>query len=329
MIVSVIIPTRNRARYLADCLQSLLAQDAGPEAFEVIVVDNGSTDDTRSVAEAFAGRLPLRCLEASTPGLHVGRHVGMAAAASDLLTFCDDDIVAPPGWISCIARAFADPTVAMVGGNNHPRFEATPPGWLTHWWQRPPGKPRVLPTLSILDLGEGRFDISPHLVWGCNFSIRRQVLLDAGGFHPDGVPADMIRLRGDGETHVSEHVLRSGSRAVFDSGASVFHRVGADRMTEDYFCRRAFAQGVSDSYTEFRRAGMPDAPVGKSRPRRIARLREWLSAQASALGGRDGRALRRVRLAMMAAYGKGYTFHRTELGHDPDLRRWVQRERYY
>ena len=327
--LSVIIPTRNRARVLDDCLASLHLQSLPADAFEVIVVDNGSTDDTVATAGRHAGALRLQCLAAPEPGLHVGRHAGMQAATTDLLVFADDDIVAGPDWLASVLEAFADPAVALVGGNNHPLFEADPPDWLVAWWDRKGPHGRALAALSILDFGDGRFDIDPGLVWGCNFSIRRQVLLDAGGFHPDGVPPDRLRWRGDGETHVSDMIRRNGLRTRFHSGASVRHRVGADRMTPDYFSRRAYAQGVSDSYTDLRRAG-------RATPRRTDYWRRLLHLAkvrlGMALAGGGGAATRRlhqVRREMLRAYRAGYDFHQREVAGDPALLAWVLKERYF
>jgi len=92
----------------------------------------------------------------------------------------------------------------MAGGNNLPMFLETPPTWLTALWNRPTDlSGRALPALSMLELTGPPRNISPYYVWGCNFAIRKDVLIKAGGFHPDGMPKESIRFRGDGETHVS------------------------------------------------------------------------------------------------------------------------------
>src|SRR5690606_17656190 len=117
---------------------------------------------------------------------------------------------------------------------------------------------QAISSLSVLKLAEGRREISPYYVWGCNFSIRRKVLIDAGGFHPDSMPPDLVRFRGDGETHLADYVSKAGLNCVFDSEASVYHAVPQDRMTFTYFRARSFNQGVSDSFTSLRAgAAMP------------------------------------------------------------------------
>ncbi len=327
---SVIVPTRNRAQVLRDCLASLTRQTLPAEAFEVIVVDNGSSDDTAAVARSFDGLLRLRLLHEDEPGLHVGRHAGAKAARSDLLMFCDDDIEALPGWVEAVVRRFGeDPAVALVGGNDLPGWQGEVPAWLDLWWQRPVARGRALGYLSILDFGEGVFDIEPTWVWGCNFNLRRAAFDAARGFHPDGVPRERLAWRGDGETYVSHTVRASGWRTVFDSAASVRHRVDASRMTAAYIAQRAYAQGVSDSYTAIRRHGgarvdwrAPLRPlVGAWRDRRLL-------AAVAAEGGAAVKEWRQVLAGARRSYADGVAFHREAVRRDPALLAWVLKEDY-
>lgn len=331
MKASVIIPTRNRADALSQCLESLARQTVAKGMFEVLVVDNGSTDHTIEVARQHASSLQLAYVSAPEPGLHIGRHEGMRRARSDVLMFADDDIEAGPDWVAAVVEAFAEARVALAGGNNHPLFEAPPPAWLLRWWERPVYKGRALGYLSILDFGDGMFEIDPGYVWGCNFSVRREVLFAAGGFHPDAVPKELLRFRGDGETHVSDKVRRSGRRALFDSRASVRHRVPGERMTRRYFEQRAYAQGISDSYAYTRRSARPRLTIAARLRRQTAGLRSMLVARARiAVAGKDlvERELLDIQHAVALAYRQGYQFHQREIAGDPRLLAWVLREDY-
>jgi glycosyltransferase involved in cell wall biosynthesis len=328
---SVIIPTRNRAYALERCLASLTRQTIDGVTFEVLVVDNGSSDHTSAVASAFEPRLQMRYLHAPEPGLHVGRHAGWRASNADLLIFCDDDVEAEPSWVGAIIEAFEDPAVGLVGGNCYPRFEAPPPSWLMRWWHEPVGRGHALGHLSILDFGSGEFDIDPSFVWGCNFSVRRAALDAVGGFHPDGMPKEQLRFRGDGESHVAREMQRLGWRARFTSAASVHHQVSAQRMTAVYFEQRAFAQGISDSYSAVRREGQ--AQLGALFRARLAlapcarELRERWRARATRSDA-TARMLLDIKLRTDRAYWAGFRFHQAQVRADGQLLAWVLQESY-
>jgi len=314
MFFSVIIPTRNRAGYLANALQSLTRQTYSLEQFEVIVVDNGSTDNTREICSYFANRIPqLRYLYEESPGLHAARHRGMKTSKSEILVYGDDDIEAFPTWLEGIAEAFGDERIVLAGGKNLPKFERQPPAWILRMWGKDRRLNRILPYLSLLDLGDEVKGVSPYYVFGCNFSIRKSVLLEAGGFHPDAMPRDSIRYRGDGETHVARFIVEKGYQALYHPKASVHHLVPAERLSESHFLERAFTQGISDSYTAIRR----------KKNTSIWRLRYFKSLGRLIL---VLKVFRQVRLR--AGYLKGFCYHQDEVTRDPGLYDWVTRETY-
>ena len=253
MRLSVVIPTKNRSDLLSENLESLLAQTLPSEEFEVIIVDNGSTDNTKEIISSFKDKIEnLKYFYIEKPGLHVGRHKGLKEATSDILVYADDDIVAFPEWLEGIWESFQDERVVLVGGKNLPKWEGEPPYWIYEMWMNINEYGHALGHLSILDFGDEIIEIDPVYVWGCNFSIRKNVLLEAGGFHPDGFPQEMIMYRGDGETYISEYIRNRGLKALYNPKASVNHFVPRSRMTLDYFCKRSFNQGISNSYSEIR-----------------------------------------------------------------------------
>jgi glucosyl-dolichyl phosphate glucuronosyltransferase len=328
---SVIIPTRNRADLLGRCLESLTQQTLAPESFEVLVIDNGSKDHTASVAKKYADALQITYACVPEPGLHNGRHAGLRRAKADVLIFTDDDVEAEPTWVEAVLETFQDPDIALVGGNNYPNFEVDPPAWLLHWWQQPKGKGHALNSLSILDFGAGVFKIDPGYVWGCNFSIRRDVLLKARGFHPDGYPIERIRFRGDGETHVSDVVRSSDLRSVFNSRASVRHLVSGNRMTRAYIEQRAYAQGISDSYTIIRHNGGLATPLPLKVRRKLRCIRiELTNLIHSVMSMADSvkRELCAVQRSALLAYRKGYEFHREAVSKNSALLDWVLKQDY-
>src|SRR5262249_45059951 len=136
MEVSVIIPTHNRAPSLDALLTDLTTQrfDGG---FEILVVDNRSTDETQNVLLRHAQRDGrVRYLFESEPGASCARNRGIAAATAPILAFIDDDVRPRHDWIASIVSAFAEhPEVDCVGGRVEPRWPCPPPRWLTtvHW----------------------------------------------------------------------------------------------------------------------------------------------------------------------------------------------------
>lgn len=327
-MLSVIIPTRNRSSVLRNALSSLRAQTLPASEFEIIVVDNGSTDDTQATVKDFSGSLPLRYFFEPMPGLHAGRHLGMRESQGEVLVYADDDIEAEATWLSAIRDCFVDPDVVLVGGNNYPKFDAAPPSWLRKLWARPALGGHAISWLSVLELPPGRRAIDPYCVWGCNFSIRKSSLLEAGGFHPDGMPDELIRFRGDGETHVAEHIVRTGGKTIFDSDASVHHSVSGPRMTLEYFRKRAFNQGVSDSYSRLRRDGI----AGKRGRARVA-----LGTLAAFVAGCGRRArtllgdgeLRMLDQLIRRGYREGFAYHQRVYREDAEVREWVHRPDYF
>lgn len=325
MLLSVIIPTRNRASLLSAALRSIELQTLKHSAFEVIVVDNGSTDETRSEVDKWQARgWNLRYEFVPEPGLHVGRHAGARAAKGEILIFADDDIEALPAWLETYAEIFEDQQVAMAGGNNIPMFLTTPPNWLSELWSFTESDlNQMLPALSLLQRKGGRAEFSPHLVWGCNFAIRKEVLFEAGGFNPDGVPADSIQFRGDGETAVSDFVAASAFKCVFDPSASVYHKVTESRMTHKYFYDRGYAQGISNSFTQLR--GRKPAAVTPSLWLRIARKIRRLLRERMFLSAESRRALRET----SRGYRAGFSFHQARYIEDPELKIWVHKDSYW
>jgi glycosyltransferase involved in cell wall biosynthesis len=102
--VSVVIPCRNAGPYLGEQLDALTRQHTSLP-WEVVVVDNGSTDDTVAIAHSYADRLALRVVDCAVPGPSAARNAGAHAAESDLLLFCDGDDVVGDGWLAALAEA--------------------------------------------------------------------------------------------------------------------------------------------------------------------------------------------------------------------------------
>ncbi len=320
MNLSVIIPTRNRAKLLLRTLDAIAKVEFPQSAFEVIVADTDSTDSTQAECKEFSGRKSIRNFRyerCDRPGLHVGRHKGAQVADAEILVYADDDIIPDSTWLDAISESFSDPTVVLVGGNNLPDYETTPPDWVQHLWRENEWG-RYNGHYSLIDFGTKGKTIPADYVYGCNFSIRKSVLMEAGGFHPDGMPKELLRYRGDGESSVSWALDRAGKKAVFHPEASVRHWVPASRMKPEYLSHRGYIQGISASYTEVRVKGEPSSfnPIrrflGDSKRRLVYYMKRaepptWL----------------------LKRFVEGFRFHQDEVRRDPLLLQWVLKKDYW
>jgi glycosyltransferase involved in cell wall biosynthesis len=217
----------------------LLAQDR-TVALEIVVVDNNSTDDTRTVIRQFADRSEGRMQYAFEPvqGLSNARNRGIVRSKAPIVAFCDDDVRVAADWAQQIVRAFeAHPDVDYVGGRVLPRWAHPPPRWLTtaHW-----------SPLAVQDYGVRPFissrDRAVCLV-GANLAFRRRVFERVGRFTPE-----LGRIKG-GIGSTEDHdmqlrIWRAGMRGLYAPEIVALADVTPDRMVKAYHRRWHRGHGV-------------------------------------------------------------------------------------
>jgi glycosyltransferase involved in cell wall biosynthesis len=230
--ISVVMSTYNRADRLGAAIDSLLEQTGGIP-YEIIVVDNNSTDTTREVVQRISARSAGRLRYAFEPrqGLSHGRNTGIALARSPIIAFTDDDIRAAPDWISQVVDAFArHPEVAYVGGRVLPHWLAPPPAWLTtaHW-----------APLALQDYGDEPMSTGRHYaicLVGANLSFRRSVFDQVGLFTPDlGRIKDGIGSTEDFDMQL--RIWRAGLIGIYSPRPVVIADVTPDRLEKAYHRR--------------------------------------------------------------------------------------------
>lgn len=242
--VSVIIPTYNRSHWLRETVQTLLDQSYPPDRWELLLVDNNSSDDTPAVIRRLAaadGR--IRHLHESRRGAHFARNSAALAARGSILYFTDDDMLADRDLLARIVEAFAaDEKVASVTGKILPRWNTEPPLWVLEHCRNA--------LLSLNDLGEALIisDEDPG-VFSCHQAVLRDVFMQAGGFNPD---TNADTFTGDNETGLNIKIRALGYRFAYVGSAVTRHVIPADRMTQSYLNSRMADQGFCDSYTDFR-----------------------------------------------------------------------------
>jgi glycosyltransferase involved in cell wall biosynthesis len=256
--ITVIIATYTRAALLDECLRHLARQQFHP-GDDVIVVDNGSTDDTREVVRRHQRDYPatLRLLYEAQPGKSHALACALDHARGDILVFTDDDVNAEPGWLDRIRTAMADREVALMGGRVLPRWEASVPAWIR---RAPAEHARLGAPLGLLEYPPHVVDLGPRTVLGANLAVRRDVLLGAGGF-----ATHLGKLRGtllSGEDHeLCLRIQRLGFRAVYVAAAVVTHWVPANRAQVRYFLNWFYWSGITNAIVD---AGLPGRVSGRS-----------------------------------------------------------------
>jgi len=169
MRLSIIIPAYNEENYLPACLTDVLAEVArcpDPDAVEVLVVDNASTDATAALARGMPG---VGVVHEPHKGLTRARQAGLEAASGDIIAYVDADTRMPPGWITRVLRTFArNPKVVCVSGP-YIYYDAAA-------WQR------AMVRCYWLFLASPAYWMTRYMVVGGNFAVRRSALEQIGGF---------------------------------------------------------------------------------------------------------------------------------------------------
>ncbi|MGI9106248.1 MAG: glycosyltransferase [Pyrinomonadaceae bacterium] len=227
--VSVVISTYNRCDILPGALESVLAQKTGGVRYEVVVVDNNSTDRTREVIEAFINRghsSNMQYVFEGRQGLSYGWNAGIERARAPIIAFTDDDTRVARDWVAAIKRAFDEhPEVDFVGGKVLPRWKSTPPAWLTreHW-----------APLALADHGDTTFySNADYPVCFVSKSFRRAAFDRVGLFAPE-----LGRIR-DGIGSAEDHDLmlrlwRAGRQGMYAPSVVSHADVQPERLTKAY-----------------------------------------------------------------------------------------------
>jgi GT2 family glycosyltransferase len=221
--VTVVVCSYNGGATLEQCLRSLLALDY--PNYEVIVVDDGSTDDTRAIL----GRFPsVRAIHQANQGLGVARNVGLRAARGDIIAYTDSDCFADANWLTHLVYPFQYCDAAAVGGPN-----LTPEdGRLAACVAAAPGQPT-----HVLESDQ----VAEHIP-GCNMAFRREALLAVNGFDP------AYRKAGD-DVDLCWRLQQAGYWITFAPGAFVWHH---RRQTLRAYLRQQAGYGEAEALLRFK-----------------------------------------------------------------------------
>ncbi|MDR4499239.1 MAG: glycosyltransferase [Candidatus Scalindua sp.] len=242
ILISVIICTHNRVDYLTKAIQSLIDQHVPEDYYEVIVVDNCSTDSTKRVVEQYSTDNNIRYIYEPTLGLSYARNTGWRNAKGKYVAYLDDDAIACPVWLNKIIEVFetVTPRPGCVGGKVEPIWEDVRPVWLSDW---------LLHGLTIIDWSE-----TPHVLtnlsaeWlvGANIAFPIEVLERIDGFTSR---LDRIgnNLLSSGDVFIEKQIMKMGCSCYYHPEIAIRHHILKSRLNKDWFIRRYYWQGISDA----------------------------------------------------------------------------------
>jgi glycosyltransferase involved in cell wall biosynthesis len=242
--VTVAICTWNRAPLLRRALASLAALEIPPEVrLELLVVDNGSSDETPALLREHAGALPLRAVCEPQPGLSHARNRAAAEAQGELILWIDDDVEVEPGWLAAYleaSRRHGD--ASFFGGAALPWFEQPPPEWIAESWEE------IADAFSIRVLPPEPARIQPwRLPVGANFAVRSEAQ------RRHAYDPRLGRRRGEWtsgeETALLRRLLADGETGWWVPDARVRHWIPSERLAEPHLRRIWFGQGRERALT--------------------------------------------------------------------------------
>ncbi|MFH0793273.1 MAG: glycosyltransferase, partial [bacterium] len=237
--LSILISTLNRSEFLSQLLDALVAQEPVPGSFEIVVVDNGSTDQTPEVLRDYATRYPrvVRSAVETRRGISVARNQALEMARGEIVAFIDDDALPEPNWALETVRGFRNANVGVVGGPIHLLWYDPCPAWISQ---------RYLSVLGHLELGPHLRILRDRTPFGGNIAFRRDALRELRGFRTFlGIQA--------GKLVVGEEILaclelrKRGYLIVYNPAMAVRHRVSSSRLNRTFFLNYFRGLGYSEA----------------------------------------------------------------------------------
>src|SRR5262245_13027494 len=253
--ISIVVCTRNRAAMLRGALASLYDLETDDIfSYEIVVIDNGSTDDTQQVATnaASESRAPLRYIPEPSKGIVPARNRGIREARGRWIAFFDDDQLADHRWLAELVRGARGKNVRVVGGSVHLKL--------------PEGCTRRLHATVRMLLGEAKLSDQPRpyggrLTPGCG-----NLMIERGVFERVGVFERTVSGRGE-DTDLFSRIERAGISAWYLPSAIVHHLTPAERLADDYILKlaRGVGEGVALRQAELRsKSGFAFLWLGKA-----------------------------------------------------------------
>lgn len=239
MTLSIIICSYNRASYISDALTSLYGQSSGLDDFEVIIVDNNSTDNTKEVYAQWRhtntnGQFTF--ISETKQGASFARNTGAAIAKGEWVCFMDDDAVATTDYVKNIIKHIQDqPFIVGFGGRIIPKYIPAEPKWMSYYVSSLVGNFDYAPTACAFE--NGKYPLESNMI------VKKSVYDQIGGFNVNlpGV-VGTLRIGGEGK-ELFYKIIALGHTIYYDPSICVHHVVEVKKLTSEYMYRVASGIG--------------------------------------------------------------------------------------
>jgi glucosyl-dolichyl phosphate glucuronosyltransferase len=231
MEFSIIICTYNRCKCLSSVLEDIeklvVPQDL---TWEVLIVDNNSTDQTKSVIDSFIRKRPeiFRYVFEGRQGKSFALNAGVEAACGQILVFTDDDVQLDPYWLLNLKKVFDEYDCAGVAGRIVATWTCEKPGWLPT-----DGPYRLMDVIVQFDHGDSNRELR-KLPYGANMAFRRGMFEKYGLFRLDLGPRPGSKIYHE-DTEFGLRVKNGGEKLLYAPEAVVYHPVEESRVTKEYY----------------------------------------------------------------------------------------------
>lgn len=274
MRFSVIFCTYNREKYIYNAMKSIAEQDFSSQDYEIVLVNNNSTDSTESICNQFQKDYPhivFRYFLETNQGLSYARNRGVAESRGEILVFVDDDATAFDHYLSSIDILFKEhPSVRACGGPIQPVYEVTKPKWLSHYTEQLIGG-ALYEGDKVKPFRNGRYP------GGGNSAFRKEIFDIYGLFNVE-LGRKGTGLIGAEEKDLYDRLTRGKEQFFYLPQMGIYHYIPEKKLTEAHFRELTYSIGKSE------RIRTKAVSENAYRGRVFSELKKWIGSIALFFG---------------------------------------------
>lgn len=236
--ISIVICTYNRASILKDTLSSFLECNRTDIDYELLVIDNNSSDSTKEVVKPFTEKFStIKYHFESKQGLSEARNLGISLSLGDIIAFVDDDVYFEPSWLIEVMRIFQDyPEASCMGGKSIPQFESGKPEWIEN---------EFFGYYGSTNSGDvTKWMLYPEHPFGLNMAFKCNVFHRIGLFNENLGRKKKNLLSGE-ESEFFFRVQQANLKVIYNPRALLYHRISSERTSKEWILLRHYWAGIS------------------------------------------------------------------------------------